>query len=121
MLALTYQPSIPTAQPKPQPASSEAAELRRQRGLAIAAMCRIVRKREDCHVPSQTGNGTHTVRGMNRGPQTCTCPDFEKRGEPCKHIFAVRFVFDRECEGNGRVTPDEAVALMPKVKAPRLT
>ena len=43
-------------------------------------------------VPSQTGNGTYTVH-YSYVPHirwTCTCPDFELRGIPCKHINAVK-------------------------------
>lgn len=43
-------------------------------------------------VPSQTGNGTYTVH-FEYVPHmrwTCTCPDFELRGIPCKHISAVQ-------------------------------
>jgi transposase-like protein len=40
-------------------------------------------------VPSQTGNGTHTVNVQMRYWH-CTCPDFELRGVPCKHINAVK-------------------------------
>jgi putative transposase len=43
-------------------------------------------------VPSQTGNGTYTVHFSN-APHSywkCTCPDFELRGIPCKHINAVK-------------------------------
>src|SRR5512137_8896 len=39
-------------------------------------------------VPSQTGNGTYTVNVFQRHWK-CTCPDFELRGIPCKHINAV--------------------------------
>jgi len=43
-------------------------------------------------VPSQTGNSTYTVH-YSYVPHirwTCTCPDFELRGIPCKHINAVK-------------------------------
>jgi transposase-like protein len=40
-------------------------------------------------VPSQTGNGTYTVNVFQRHWK-CTCPDFELRGIPCKHINAVK-------------------------------
>ena len=40
-------------------------------------------------VPSQTGNGTYTVNVQMRYWH-CTCPDFELRGVPCKHINAVK-------------------------------
>jgi transposase-like protein len=40
-------------------------------------------------VPSQSGNGTYTVTVFKRRWK-CTCPDFELRGVPCKHISAVK-------------------------------
>jgi len=40
-------------------------------------------------VPSQTGNGTYTVNVFQRHWK-CSCPDFELRGIPCKHINAVK-------------------------------
>ena len=43
-------------------------------------------------VPSQTGNGTYTVHYayVPHIHWSCTCPDFELRGIPCKHINAVK-------------------------------
>ena len=42
-------------------------------------------------VPSQTGNGTYTVVfNYRRNRWSCTCPDHELRGLPCKHISAVK-------------------------------
>ena len=43
-------------------------------------------------VPSQCGNGTYTVRFFYTPNMkwTCTCPDYELRGLPCKHISAVK-------------------------------
>ena len=43
-------------------------------------------------VPSQTENGTYTVH-FSFAPHRywkCSCPDFELRGIPCKHINAVQ-------------------------------
>ena len=43
-------------------------------------------------IPSQTGNGTYSVRYF-KSPSSywiCTCKDFELRGLPCKHINAVK-------------------------------
>jgi len=40
-------------------------------------------------VPSQTGNGTYQVHVFRRHWK-CTCPDFELRGVPCKHIACVK-------------------------------
>lgn len=26
---------------------------------------------------------------VHLGRETCTCPDYERRGEPCKHLYAA--------------------------------
>jgi putative transposase len=41
-------------------------------------------------IPSQTGNGTYTVVYGLHNRWKCSCPDFELRGIPCKHINAVK-------------------------------
>jgi predicted nucleic acid-binding Zn finger protein len=62
---------------------------REQRGLAIAALCKLDKKDGAWIVPSQTGSDSYKVH-HGKEPR-CTCPDFEKRGEKCKHIFAVEY------------------------------
>jgi len=81
----------------------DATEARRQRGLAIAAKCRIVQKNGQWVVPSQTGNGSYRVNPEPTNPfvPQCTCKDFEERGQPCKHVFAVEFVIQREMGADG--------------------
>jgi hypothetical protein len=37
-------------------------------------------------VPSCTGTGSWAV---NYERETCDCPDFERRGDACKHVYAV--------------------------------
>ena len=37
-------------------------------------------------VPSCTGTDSWAV---NYRRESCDCPDFEHRGEPCKHVYAV--------------------------------
>jgi hypothetical protein len=37
-------------------------------------------------VPSCTGTGSWAV---NYRRETCDCPDYERRGVPCKHVYAV--------------------------------
>ena len=69
-------------------------EGRRLRGLAIAALERIRPDRFGYKVPSQSGNGSYLVN-LEHGAY-CTCPDFEKRGEPCKHVYAVQVTLRRE-------------------------
>jgi hypothetical protein len=38
-------------------------------------------------VPSCTGATTYTVHLAPR--ERCSCPDFARRGEPCKHLFCA--------------------------------
>lgn len=90
---------------------------RELRGLEIAARCRVVRKGMRWTVPSQSGSGEYTVTGlpfsMEGKPPRCTCPDFELRGQPCKHVHAVRIVIERERQlsfgDDGMVTETETV------------
>ena len=67
---------------------------RKQRGMEIAALSRIERHHEGYKVPSQSGNRTYMVRVEDK--ESCTCPDFEQRRSPCKHIYAVWFTIQRE-------------------------
>ena len=67
---------------------------RQQRGLAIAILeKRIRRDKFGYKVPSQSGNGVYLVN-LEYGPY-CTCPDFEKRNRPCKHVYAVQALLKR--------------------------
>lgn len=67
---------------------------REQKALEIAAKTKIRRKAGTWLVPSQTGSGAeYCVDGQVLG---CTCPDFEKRGSSCKHMYAVEYVLERE-------------------------
>ena len=56
----------------------------------IAATSQIVQKFEEWVVPSQTLRGKYRVFKGTDGFH-CTCPDFELRGQTCKHGFAVEF------------------------------
>ena len=41
-------------------------------------------------VPSQSSQGRYRV--LDGDHPTCSCPDYENRGEKCKHIFAVEYI-----------------------------
>ena len=73
---------------------------REQRGLEIADAKKLHRKGELWLVPSQRGAGTYVV-DPTEATTTCSCPDYEDRGEPCKHVYAVEFTIRRET-----TTPD---------------
>ena len=95
------------------------AELRRQRGLIIAALCYIRPdgKANRYLVPSQTGAAQYLVCiDPKKGPGwRCDCKDYEARQLPCKHIHAVRFVIDREKKSD--VPPPGRTTLAVELKA----
>lgn len=68
-------------------------EAREQRGLEIAATKKLRQKGSVWLVPSQAGQATYVV---DPATPECTCPDFEERGERCKHVFAVEYTVRRE-------------------------
>lgn len=106
------------------PKPTEATEARRQRGLAIAAVCRITQKNGQWRVPSQTGNGFYQVNPEPANPfvPQCTCKDFEERGQPCKHVFAVQFVIQRESHADGTETTTKTLTITERsTTAPRPT
>jgi hypothetical protein len=92
-------------------------DAREQRGLAIAAKCRITNNGVNWYVPSQSQDGTkYNVRTTVCDPPTCNCPDFETRGVKCKHIWAVEFVQQREMNPDGSTTVTERVTVTETVE-----
>jgi len=85
-------------------------DARQERGLVIAATSKVERNKLGWRVPSQSGNGTYVVN-LDHGQPFCTCPDFEKRQQPCKHIHAVEYVIQRETKPDGSVTYTQSVKL----------
>lgn len=78
-------------------------EGRQLRGMAIASLVNITRNRFGYEVPSQSGNGSYVV--SLDGDPYCTCPDFKKRGRPCKHIYAVRMMAPHLKDGQAEIGP----------------
>jgi len=68
-------------------------DAREQRGLVIAATAKIEFRRTYFYVPSCSHNGGYKV---DWNAQECTCPDYELRQLPCKHVFAARIVKQRD-------------------------
>jgi transposase len=85
-------------------------DARQERGLAIAATSRIEKNRLGWKVPSQSGNGTYFVN-LDNGEPFCTCPDFEARHLPCKHIHAVEYVIQRETRPDGTTTYTRSIRM----------
>src|ERR1043165_1485669 len=71
-------------------------EEREAKALVIAAKSKLTKKGGKWIVPSQSGYKPFYEVDPNPDAPHCDCPDFEKRGERCKHIFAVEIVIERE-------------------------
>jgi transposase len=91
-------------------------DARQERGMVIAATTKIRRQKGGAYmVPSQSQTGEYTVTFQPRAkhPKHCSCPDFELRQLPCKHVFAVEYVIQRETrttpKGETVVTETQAV------------
>ena len=87
-------------------------EVRKQRGLEIAALARIDKQNDVYLVPSQTDprHPKYKVRYSTDRP-TCDCPDHETRGCRCKHIYAVEYFIRREHHADGSTTVTETVTV----------
>ena len=66
---------------------------REQKALVIAARSKVVKRGDTWIVPSQSSSKEYRV---DSDLQHCTCPDFETRRQPCKHIIAVEYTIERE-------------------------
>jgi transposase len=66
--------------------------IRQQKGLQIAQRANIRREGRLYIVPSQSGRGRYKVDAEKR---QCTCPDYDFRREPCKHLYAVEVVIEK--------------------------
>jgi transposase len=93
--------------------------IRQQKGLQIAQRANIIRQGRLYIVPSQSGKGRYKVDAEKR---QCTCPDYDFRREPCKHLYAVEYVIERQkttttqtdAEGNKTTTTTETVKVTRK-------
>ena len=85
---------------------------RLMRGMGIAALVRIEKHRLGYRVHSLSGRGTYIVN-IDSTP-ICSCPDFDMRQRPCKHIYAVLTVLQREEMKDGGVVETATVADTPQ-------
>ena len=67
---------------------------RQLRGALIAGIASISKTPVGYKVPSQSGNGSYIV-SVDDEP-FCSCPDFERRLQPCKHVCSVWCLIQRE-------------------------
>jgi hypothetical protein len=96
-------------------------DAREQKGLEIAARFKVVRRDTGWSVPSQTGEGRYTVSGVGTDAPSCTCPDYETRRAPCKHVYAVRIVIQRELEFDGEKVTETVTETVTLTKTKRTT
>ena len=77
-----------------------AVDQRQLRAISIANNSQIIESASGKWiVPSQTGKGHYSV-GLN-GTARCSCPDFDRRGVKCKHIWAAEFTIQKKQSENG--------------------
>jgi len=82
-------------------------DARKERGLQLAHRGHILKQAHGWQVLSQSGNGYYAVN-LDNGPR-CTCPDFELRRKPCKHIHAVEclMVWETIADSSQTITTTE--------------
>lgn len=90
-------------------------EIRQQRGIVIAATCRIDRKDGDWLVPSQSDPSKKYLVRLD-GEGSCTCPDHAEAGHTCKHIHSVRITLRRELGVDGTVTETKEITFTQQKK-----
>jgi transposase len=89
-------------------------DIRKQKGINIANKATIKRDGHLYLVPSQSGKGKYKV---DAEAQTCSCPDFDFRQQPCKHVYAVEHVIEKTkttVTENGKTTVTETVKIKRK-------
>jgi hypothetical protein len=88
-------------------------DARQQRGLVIAALCKLNKTDGEWLVPSQSGG--ERIYRVNPSAQTCSCPDHQEAGHKCKHLFAVEFTMQREVAADGTTTETKSITFTEKV------
>ncbi len=94
-------------------------DAREQRGLVIAAVCKLSKKNGVWQVPSQSPGMTEKIYAVDLKAQTCTCPDHAENGHKCKHIYAVEFTIKREFNQDGTVTETKTMTFTEKKTYPQ--
>jgi transposase len=86
--------------------------LRETKGQQIAYHQQIVKSGNLWLVPSQSGKGKYKVDPQAK---TCSCPDYDFRRQPCKHLYAVKITIAQiertktTVTENGKTTTTETV------------
>ena len=87
---------------------------REERGLIIAATCRLNRKPDGTWlVPSQTSRET-VAYSVNLETKACTCLDCTDGGFVCKHYYAASIVHKRDVLPDGTMIETKSITLTKK-------
>lgn len=92
--------------------------IREAKGKEIAGRFKIAQSGNLWLVPSQSGKGKYKV---DAEAKQCTCPDFDFRRQPCKHIFAVQFTIEQIEKTKTTVTEQGKITVTETVKVTRKT
>jgi transposase len=78
-------------------------ESRQLKALEIASTSRITQTGDAWLVPSQSSGTKYTVK---LSPFSCSCPDFQKREQACKHLLAVLELIQHTATSQAIPTPE---------------
>lgn len=88
-------------------------DAREQRGLIIAATCKLKQTNAGTWiVPSQSN--TDKLYQVDLNKKTCTCPDHQEAGFTCKHVHAVKFTFQRDYLPDGTMIETKQITITQK-------
>jgi transposase len=88
-------------------------DAREQRGLIIAATCKLKQCNDGTWVvPSQSN--TEKMYHVNLNKKSCTCPDHTESGFTCKHVHAVSYTFKRDYLPDGTMIETKTITLTQK-------
>ena len=95
-------------------------DMREERGRAIASAGKVEKVTATRWlVPSQTSNARYFVDLANINEPACSCPDFEERRLPCKHVFAVAYTVVKQNNPDGSTTVTETLTLTKRKTYPQ--
>lgn len=88
-------------------------DAREQRGLIIAATCKLKRTSDGAWlVPSQSN--TEKVYRVDVDAKTCTCPDHLEGGFTCKHYHAATYTYKRDYLPDGTMIETKTITITQK-------
>ena len=90
-------------------------DARQERGRMIAEACKIKRMGNEWFVPSQSGSGKYIVC-LDPDKPRCSCPDWELREMPCKHVYAAQYTVQKQGNPDGTVTVTETLTVSATVE-----